>query len=66
MVWRAAPDGPDLVQETVLAKEVLQAQGLVNIFTNEGLPVLSSPQQVTAPNAITRTVSWRPTTIAAP
>ena len=36
MVWLALPGSAELVQDTVLAVEAVQAEGLFNAFTTEG------------------------------
>ena len=38
MVWMAAPGSQDMAQDTVVSKELVQAEGLFNAFTNEGPP----------------------------
>ena len=36
-VWVAVPGSQDLVQDIVVATQAVQAEGLYNAFTNEGL-----------------------------
>ena len=36
MMWLATPGSSELVQETVVAAQEMQAEGLFNVFTNEG------------------------------
>jgi len=42
VVWRAAPGSSGLVQDIVVATEVIHAEGLFNVFTNEGAALPSS------------------------
>jgi len=36
VVWRTVPGSSDLVQDIVAATEMVLAEGLFNVFTNEG------------------------------
>jgi len=40
VVWRAVANSSELVQDIVVAKEVVQAEGLFTVFTSEGAACL--------------------------